>query len=122
MSAGDELYVRSLFSSDEVRKEVEEYLHDHFKYLLRKTLVKPEDISGTFMYALDETSLIKQFVATFTENLLRNAVKEELLKVYIRDKLHEHIDEAVEVAIQRNLEAFEKTFKKYKTIPKGVRK
>jgi len=122
MSAGDELYVRSLFSSDEVRKEVEEYLHDHFKYLLRKTLVKPEDIHSDFINATGETALVKQFVATFTEKLLRNSVKEELLKVYVRDKLHEHIDEAVEVAIQRKLEAFEKQFKRNKTIPKGVRK
>lgn len=125
MSAGDELYVRAIFSSDEVKRDVEEYLMGLFKQLLRTTLVRnpvhTRALIGSVSFS-DEHAMMRNFITEFTSHLLENAVKEEVLRVYIKDHLHHFIQEQVERCVAEHLKAFEKAFRKQKTIPKGVTK
>lgn len=123
MSAGDELYVRSLFSSDEVRKEVDEYLECMFKHMLRTSLIrKPVSLNLRNMPFEDEGMMLRNFITEHTQEMLNKAVKEQVLQTYLREKLYEFIDESVEKAVKRHLDAFEKAFKRNKTIPKGAYK
>jgi hypothetical protein len=125
MSSGDELYVRAIFSSEEVKHEVEAYLVGLFKQLLRTTLVRnpvhTRALIGSVSFS-DEHAMLRNFVSEFTSHLLEEAVKEEVLRVYLREQMHAFIQEQVKRCVASNLKAFEKAFNKQRTIPKGVTK
>ena len=125
MSAGDELYVRAIFSSDEVKHEVDAYLVGLFKQLLRTTLVRnpvhTRASLGSVSFS-DEHAMLRNFITEFTSHLLEEAVKKEVLRVYLREQLHELIQKQVEHCVKNNLKALEKAFNKQRTIPKGVTK
>jgi len=123
MSAGDELYARAIFSSEEIRTEVDEYLECMFKHMLRTSLIrKPVSLNLRNMPFEDEGMMLRNFITEHTQEMLNKAVKEQVLQTYLREKLYEFIDESVEKAVKRHLDAFEKAFKRNKTIPKGAYK
>lgn len=125
MSAGDELYVRAIFSSEEVKRDVEEYLVGLFKQLLRTTLVRnpvhTRASLGSVSFS-DEHAMLRNFITEFTSHLLEEAVKNEVLRVYMKDHLHAFIQQQVERCVADNLKALNKAFNKQRTIPKGVTK
>jgi hypothetical protein len=125
MSAGDELFAKSLFSSPEIREEVDSYLVLMFKQMLKTCLIRnPVRVDANIgqLPFTEESLMLKNFVTEYTQGLLVKAVKEEVLKVYMKEELHELIQRQVERCVADNLKAFETAFKKNKTIPKGVRK
>jgi hypothetical protein len=123
MSAGDELFAKSLFSSPEIREEVDSYLTLMFRHMLKTCLIRnPVSIDLGKLPFTEESLMLRNFVTEYTQGLLTKAVKEEVLKVYMKEELHELIQRQVERCVADNLKAFETAFKKNKTIPKGVRK
>lgn len=123
MSAGDELFAKAVFSSPEIRDEVDAYLMETFKQMLKACLIRrPVKIHLGQLPFTEESMMLRNFVSEYTQTLIMKAVEQEVLKVYTRDKLHEFIRQRVEACVADNLKAFETAFKKQKTIPKGVRK
>ena len=123
MSAGDELFAKAVFSSEEVKTEVDEYLRLMFQQMFKACLIRrPVKVDLGQLPFTEETMMLKNFVAEYTQQLLMKAVQEEVLKVYVQDKLHEFIRHRVEQCVADSLKAFETAFKKNKTIPKGAYK
>lgn len=123
MSAGDELFAKAVFSSPEIREEVDAYLEAMFKQMLRTCLIRnPVKVDLGQLPFSEESMMLRNFVSEYTQNLIMKAVKEEVLRAYIVEQLHVLIQRNVERCVADNLKAFETAFKKQKTIPKGVRK
>jgi hypothetical protein len=123
MSAGDELFAKSLFSSTEIREEVDSYLVLMFKQMLKTCLIRnPVKVDLGHLPFTEESLMLKNFVSEHAQHLIIKAVQEEVLKVYMKEQLHGLIQRQVERCVADNLKAFETAFKKNKTIPKGVRK
>jgi hypothetical protein len=125
MSSGDELYARAIFSSEDVKRDVDEYMLAVFKRLFRITMIRKTGGSDTLdlQFPLDdERMMLQSFIANHADNLVQRAVRDELLRVYVREELHSYIDQAMTKALDRKLKEFERAFKRNKTIPKGVLK
>ena len=124
MSAGDELFAKAIFSSEEIKTEVDEYLKSVFSHMFRTVLIrKPVTVRlGQRLPFEEETTMLRNFITEYTQGLLVEAVKNEGLKAYMKDALHEVIKQQVERCVAENLKAFESAFKRNKTIPKGAYK
>ena len=123
MSAGDELFAKSLFSSPEIREEVDSYLVLMFKQMLKTCLIRnPVKVDLGHLPFTEESLMLRNFVTEYTQGLLAKAVQEEVLKVYMKEELHQLIQRQVERCVADNRKALELAFRKNKTIPKGVRK
>ena len=123
MSAGDELFAKAVFSSPEIREEVDAYLEAMFRQMLKTCLIRnPVKVDLGQLPFTEESMMLRNFVSEYTQILITKAVKEEVLSAFIKENLHTLIHREVERCVADNLRAFEVAFKKHKTIPKGVRK
>ena len=123
MSAGDELFARTMFSNEDIKKEIDEYLEYMFKQMFRTVLIrKPSQFELTHLPFNDENMMLKTFIAEYTKDLLAQAVKEQVLQEFVKNKIHEAMLASIDKALERKLDELEKAFKRNRTIPKGVTK